>query len=160
MTTNSKIRIFKRSKPEIIIGKYSNIILFAVWLLFLIYETLFKSSSSHTNVALTVVLPILLAICIFNTLLFWKFAYQITFDLEKMKVTFFMFKRKKPIQVDINEIRQFLMSLYVIVSYGNKKIYFKGYDDIKLIDFLERNALPVKWNRAGRFLTKNMKKVN
>lgn len=138
------------------IGRYTNKILFLTWICLLIYETFIEADVYPSKTAFTVVLPIFLTIGILNTLVFWKFAYQIIFDLEKKNVTFFMFKKKKPIQLEINEISVFLMGFYVNIYFDNKSIYFHGYDDLELINFLEQNALPVKWNRAGRYLTKNL----
>lgn len=160
MTTNTKIRVFKRSKIEILIGKYSYIFLGLAWFSYLIFELFFRVDTDHQNVSFTVVLHIFLAIYILNTLLFWKFAYQIAFDLEAMDITFFMYRKRKPIQLKINEIRQFLFGLYVIISYDSKNIYFNGYDDSEFISFLELNNFPIKWNKVGRYLTKNMNKQN
>ena len=153
----NNIHIFKRTKSELLIGKYSNKFLLLSWCLYFLYEEFLITNFNQVKVAISLVLPIMLAACIFNMAIFWRFAYQITFDLDDMKVTFFMYKKKTPIQIDISEIDHFLMGLYVSVTIAQKRIFYIGYDNLDLIEFLEKNNIPVKWNKVGKFLTKKMR---
>ena len=165
--SNSKI-ISSRPYFEILLVKYTHIVLIVVLCGYCLWEVFEGGSFDYPSTSIEFLVPLFLVIWALTYLIFWPFAYKVVLDPKNNLAEFYMFKKKKPLIIPISDIKEILLSMYVVFVLKNKKVYYNGYEDINLTERLLNGdtQLPVNLKSGGKLLIKRSqvkkysKKVN
>jgi|GEM_PF-2827105 len=82
-----------------------------------------------------------------------KFAYKISFDLDKNEITFFMFRNKGSIKLNIKQIEKVYLNAYITFVFDDMKIRYNDVVNKKLVNILEEFTI-ISWGFLGKILHK------
>ena len=147
------MHVFKKNVFEIFIGKYSDKFIIIFFIIIFLVETFNNLQLNCPKTTLYVGIPISIFIWILAEIIYRKFAYKIIFDSRSGEAIFCMFREKEVIKTRIYNIKEIYMGAYMNFHFDGKVIKYKGYDDLKLMEFIDKSNIPVKYNKIGRLLT-------
>lgn len=143
MDTSKNLYIFSRSNLERHIINYIDKVGFLVLLVALIAEIIFGQPLEQPFRWFTTLLFLLALLYTFGRI-FRRFAYKISFNIDKNEFTFSMLRKRGTFVVKQDNITKIHVNFFITFYFEGKKIIFTGVDDEQLIGVL-RSQRQISW---------------
>jgi len=153
-----ELYIFSKSKEDIFIGKYLNIIVIVAWFLLLIFESLWGVDFPTLKLkwpvgSFFIALPVFFVLGLLFSLSLSKLAYQVVFDFQNGIVKFFMYKKLRVIIREIADLDHVKIDWHTHFIFKNgETIRYKANNAFFM--FLKERNIPRKWGGFGKLFLK------
>jgi hypothetical protein len=147
--------IFSRPREEYYAIKYGGKFgVIAMILISLVQMSFFPNASIRSTTWLYAI-SFMVFICLLMEIVFWRFAYRISFDQESGEVTLFLYRSKKPLTANIRSINRIHINFYIAFSFERRKVFYNEVVNKELVAFLEAKLqVPITWGRFGPLIHK------
>ena len=147
---------FSASKRDIFVGKRIYVFVAIGFLIILLLETfsfLYDSSIVEPRfpiVSIVFVLPALSFLSLIVYLVFYKFAYRMVVDYKHGTITFFLFRRKKPVCRYLRELEIVRIGAHIHFCFRDGQSIWYRVNDLSIFAWMRDRIIPMEWGIHGK----------